>query len=701
MSRPGRSRKRKFVIVGNNGNSLISNSLTELGWTQSEDEKDFTLKWTELKSRIDYDGFNEGKQLVNHIPSSGCITTKSGLLYSLRSYFGHTAITAKDPPENELHRFFPETYRLGEHREREKLLSVMGESEKWICKPSNANQGKGIFILNGKSDLLAYIDKRSQNHRLRSSRIVQRYIDNPLLVNGRKFDIRVYLFVGSTRPYNVFFHTGYLRLTIDPPGRSRKRKFVIVGNNGNSLISNTLTELGWTQSEDENDFTLKWTELKSRIDYDGFNEGKQLVNHIPSSGCITTKSGLLYSLRSYFGHTANTAKDPPENELHRFFPETYRLGEHREREKLLSVMGESEKWICKPSNANQGKGIFILNGKSDLLAYIDKRSQNHRLRSSRIVQRYIDNPLLVNGRKFDIRVYLFVGSTRPYNVFFHTGYLRLTIDPYDTESTDMATHLTNQYMQKKHPKYSEEREDTVWDMGRFSEYLRSEGVLEKLGLPDDWVETTLHDRMKSLALTVFKSAQSSLTPRLGYFDLYGLDFMLDDNLNVWLIEVNTNPALHTNCGVLEQMLPSLINETLGISIELFDKKRSGEAMFPIQSANNFELLFTSAKDAMIARPLQLCGTDTKQQQTQLIYRGSELAPIKCQILRKPPSSKSAPTRRSRPPKRTPSERKPASSTDTASTVSTVELDRIKEAKQNRESQPLKMSLIEVAPKQIL
>ncbi len=41
--------------------------------------------------------------------------------------------------------------------------------------------------------------------------------------------------------------------------------------------------------------------------------------------------------------------------------------------------------------------------------------------------------------------------------------------------------------------------------------------------------------------------------------LYGLSFPSQ----VWLIEINVNPALHTNCEVLRNLLPGMIEETLG------------------------------------------------------------------------------------------------------------------------------------------
>ena len=446
--------------------------------------------------------------------------------------------------------------------------------------------------------------------------------------------------------------------------RQRKRKFVICGNNGNSLVEKALLGRGWGLSENLDSFHLKWTELKCHIDYEKFQEGKQLANHISSSSCITTKSGLLNSLRSYFG---SSAFKEPSSEFKKFFPETYRLGDCREQEKLLSTIGKDELWICKPTNSNQGKGIFLIKGKQELVDYIDRRKRLNKTRpSSRIVQRYISSPLLLHGRKFDIRVYLLVGSSRPYNVFFHSGYLRLAVNTYDNGSDDLTTHLTNQYVQKKHPNYSGFKNDTVWSMEQFQKYLDDEGYTERFSLKPDWVFTDLHERMKTLAYTVFRSAQTSLVPKVGLFDLYGLDFMLDESLNVWLLEVNTNPALHTHCTVLEKILPDLIDETLGICIELFDKKVAGLKTFPIISQNNFELIYTAAKDAALNNIELPIFNPGKQNGIHLINRGSELSPIQCALVQKP--SKSAPTRRNKP---APSKKSNTSAASNSSTVKTL------------------------------
>lgn len=47
-----------------------------------------------------------------------------------------------------------------------------------------------------------------------------------------------------------------------------------------------------------------------------------------------------------------------------------------------------------------------------------------------------------------------------------------------------------QYVQKKHEDYKENKEDTVWSMEKFNDYI-NERVAPERDLEENWVQTTL------------------------------------------------------------------------------------------------------------------------------------------------------------------------------------------------------------------
>jgi D-alanine-D-alanine ligase-like ATP-grasp enzyme len=49
--------------------------------------------------------------------------------------------------------------------------------------------------------------------------------------------------------------------------------------------------------------------------------------------------------------------------------------------------------------------------------------------------------------------------------------------------------------------------------------------------------------------------------RMNTFELYGFDFMIDEEFRVYLIEVNTNPALSVPCPLLARVLHQLLDST--------------------------------------------------------------------------------------------------------------------------------------------
>jgi hypothetical protein len=76
------------------------------------------------------------------------------------------------------------------------------------------------------------------------------------------------------------------------------------------------------------------------------------------------------------------------------------------------------------------------------------------------------------------------------------------------------------------------------------------------------------------------------------FELFGYDFLVDEDLRVWLIECNTNPYLGVANDFIEETLPKLADDILKIIVDpVFPPKnknllRTGES--------DFELIYCEA-----------------------------------------------------------------------------------------------------------
>jgi hypothetical protein len=162
-------------------------------------------------------------------------------------------------------------------------------------------------------------------------------------------------------------------------------------------------------------------------------------------------------------------------------------------------------------------------------------------RENYIVQRYIAQPALLGGRKFDIRCFLLVAAAKPHwVVLYGDGYVRASLTPYsaDAESLgDRFMHLTNAAVQKKHADFAARGEEAVRSMAALDAALAAQG-----DAPPGFVCGALRTKMMAVAREVFEAAREKLVRRRGLFELLGLDFMLDRELRPWLLEARPSPG---------------------------------------------------------------------------------------------------------------------------------------------------------------
>ncbi|CAF0987330.1 unnamed protein product [Rotaria sordida] len=373
--------------------------------------------------------------------------------------------------------------------------------------------------------------------------------------------------------------------------------YIGVGNNS-ELIESILTSIGYErQIEKTDDFKLKWVQCNQSVNWNSFKDGEQMVNHIQGEDYFTTKLQLWQSLQTYEKISMTMQKRSLQFlPLNQFVPETFKLDEKNDRDAFFNTHKPGDVWICKPSGLNQGKGIYLvrdiesLKSKFAEIDAMDRKKQISVKPMKRVIQRYIMNPLLVQGKKFDIRCYMLISSVKPLLIFYHSGYIRLSMFDFDNNDENLLTHLTNQYMQKKDPKYYDIKEDTAWTMEQFNDYV-NKNLASSKNLEQDWVLNVLPKTIQRIMLNVIESIRMRLKRRIGCFGLYGYDFMIDQDMKVWLIEINVNPALTTNTNTLVQAIPPVVKESILLSIECFDKLRHNQKIFPLKSLKGFRCIY--------------------------------------------------------------------------------------------------------------
>lgn len=79
----------------------------------------------------------------------------------------------------------------------------------------------------------------------------------------------------------------------------------------------------------------------------------------------------------------------------------------------------------------------------------------------------------------------------------------------------------------------------------------------------DFIKTVV-PQMKRLATDTIKAVSRKMDPnrRQSSFEIFGYDFMLDEDMKPWLIEVNTNPCLELSSPYLARLIPAMLENAI-------------------------------------------------------------------------------------------------------------------------------------------
>ncbi|CAK73016.1 unnamed protein product (macronuclear) [Paramecium tetraurelia] len=317
----------------------------------------------------------------------------------------------------------------------------------------------------------------------------------------------------------------------------------------------------WKETEGD-DWDIMWAEkewIHEVLDHTHL-QSNQKINHFRNHYELTRKDLMIKNFKRYKKNLEREGKSEEANNYN-FFPLTFHLPSEYpiffEEFKRQSANSDTKTaWIMKPIGKSQGKGIFIFNKIQQISQWKNtlRYNQDNPQAEAYIVQKYIADPLLIGGKKFDMRIYLLCTSYQPLTLYlYRTGFARFTHHRYDSEDiSNTYVHLTNVAIQKTSDNY-DEKLGGKWNLQTLKLYLMTKYGQEKVA------ETFYNIQM--LMIRSLQAVQKIIINDKHCFELYGFDILLDAQLKPWLLEVNASPSMTSNtpvdfelkCGLLDDV----------------------------------------------------------------------------------------------------------------------------------------------------
>jgi len=239
-----------------------------------------------------------------------------------------------------------------------------------------------------------------------------------------------------------------------------------------------------------------------------------------------------------------------------FMPETYTSDAIEEYRKKFAnyKLSKDNLWLIKPQNALQGRGIRFLKKITDV-------------KNDEIVTKYISNPLLYHGRKFDIRFHVLVTSHNPLKVYIHSnGWVRISSEYYDLNLENLDNiykHVTNISLNKKN-KGKYRLEEFVLSIDQIKEYLIKAYNLKFSVIEEEVKDIIIKTLITMNHLELKKEKEFKLNSN-NLFDMYGVDIIIDSEFKPWLAEININPSLDDNSlKEIKKMYHQTLNDVFNI-----------------------------------------------------------------------------------------------------------------------------------------
>nr|XP_056721742.1 tubulin polyglutamylase TTLL13 [Euleptes europaea] len=347
--------------------------------------------------------------------------------------------------------------------------------------------------------------------------------------------------------------------------RKKKKKYRLLSINLSSCkyesVRRAARRCSLKEVGEDEEWTVYWTDCSVSLERVMEMKRFQKINHFPGMAEICRKDLLARNLNRML------KLFPKEYSI---FPRTWCLPADYGDFQAYGRMRKNRTYICKPDSGCQGRGIFITRNPKEI------KHGEHM-----ICQQYITKPFLIDGFKFDMRIYVLVTSCDPLKIFvYEEGLARFAtmryIEPSSSNLDDICMHLTNYAINKHNENFV--RNDNTGSKRKLSTlnaWMREHNydTAELWRDIEDIIIKTLiaaHPVLKHNYRTCFPNHISGCA----CFEILGFDILLDRKLKPWLLEVNHSPSFTTDSRLDREVKDALLCDAINlINLRACDKRK--------------------------------------------------------------------------------------------------------------------------------
>lgn len=349
-------------------------------------------------------------------------------------------------------------------------------------------------------------------------------------------------------------------------------KYPVVKYVGRKILDYELTD------NPEDSWDVMWTDSAITPDQFACLKLYQKVNHFPGMYSLARKNHLgrhLMRMREKFP------------DFYRFFPKTYLLPADYSsfRAQFLNKKQKIKTFIVKPEASCQGRGIYLTR------SYENVDSMDHV-----VIQPYMERPFLIEGLKFDLRLYVLITGCDPLRIFLHQeGLARFATEEYQPPKglnlDNLCMHLTNYAINKRNKNFVFNKDQTQASEGHKRSVSSVISLLKAKGHDTEllmwkierFIVKTLCSVQPILAHNYSSCQPQSLRNDM-CFELLGLDVLLDYKLTPFLLEVNHTPSFSTDSPLDKSIKRAVIKD----SLQLLNLHKIHKARYIKQQKKEFE-----------------------------------------------------------------------------------------------------------------